>query len=197
MSSDYNELFREARGQSLEEHKPIREEVVRVRTDTSIFHPREVEVPQTSRINARGDKYQSFLDKYNDLERFLDGFTPQDFAYYFREKARESGVKYRISNMKRDIGIFKSLLNDYSTREIALMIEFIFSSEQNYLTREVTQPTVLASKMGNRIYLDSKKWAADEYVPTATEDKRRTTSIKKREWKLPKPVKERTKIGEW
>lgn len=191
--SDYSDLFRETLGQSLEEPKPEKAESRRVRPDTSIFKPREVEVP-TVRRNALGDKYQAFLAKYEDLERFIDGFTPQDLMYYFREKARESGVKYHISNMKRDMGIFKKLLEEYTTREIALMIEFIFSEEQNYLTTEVVQPTVLASGMVNRIYKDSKAWANDEYVPR--EVKSRTTSIKKREWKH-KPEKERTKIGEW
>lgn len=188
-----SDLFRSARGQELEhpdeerkKHPPFR---------ATVFHPTEIEKPPR-RINADiGDQYQEFLDKYDDLARFIDGFTEQDLAYYFREKARDAGYKYHIANMKRDRGIYKNLMKTYSVREIALMIEFIFFSPQNYLDTAHTQPTVLASSMVNRIYTDAVMWANDEYVPSDTQPKKKLKV--KREWKNTNPEETKSKIGEW
>lgn len=185
------DLFREENGQSLE--KPIEEVKPRpvVNDGREVLRPKQAEKP----LHTRGDKYQTFLDKCDDLERFLDGFDAQDLMYYFREKAKEVGVKYHIANMKRDTGIFKNLLRDYTPREIALMIEFIFFSEQDYLDTERTQPTVLSSRLVNTIYADSKLWAKDEYKPRGVKSVKPLT-VKKREWNR-KPTKEHAKIGEW
>lgn len=189
-----SDLFRSARGQTLEQPTEPKQKQRPFRSD--VFRPTEVEVPPLRR-NAPGDRYQSFLDKYDDLERFIDGFTPQDLMYYFREKAKEAGYKYHIANMKRDMGIYKKLLESYSAREVALMIEFIFFSNQDYLNTSKTQPTVLASAYVNTIYTDALLWADDKYVPGQREKKKQRPTIKKREWKNTKPQEERSKIGEW
>jgi hypothetical protein len=115
--------------------------------------------------NTSSDKYQNFLNKYNDLERYMDSFGTQDLMYFFREKARDCGFKYVISNMKRDMGIFKRLQSNYEPNEICLMIEFLFSSEQDYLDPATLQPTILASGWCNTIYSDSLLWVDDKYVP--------------------------------
>lgn len=188
-----SDLFRAAFGQTLEQPIEPKQKQRPFRSD--VFHPTGVEVPPLRR-NALGDKYQAFLDKYDDLERFIDGFTAQDLMYYFREKAKEAGYKYHISNMKRDMGIYKKLLESYSPREVALMIEFIFFSDQDYLDTSHTQPTVLASAFVNTIYADSVLWAEDKYVP-GKHDKKKKLTIKKREWSNTKPKEERSKIGEW
>ena len=145
--------------------------------------------------NVSSDKYQLFLNKYHDLENTIDTFKPQDLMYYFREKSAESGYKYVISNMKRDLGIFKKLLNNYSPSEVCLMIEFLFNSEQNYLDPAIIQPTVLVSGWCNTIYRDSMLWVDDKYIP-----KFNTSPIKKqnksREWGN-KGSETKTNIGEW
>lgn len=187
-----SDLFRNALGQSTEQ--PVEESKPKQSFNhMDILRPKRKEYPVVRR-NAPGDLYQAFLDKYDDLERFIDGFTEQDLTYYFREKAKEAGYKYHIANMKRDRGIFKKLLGTYSPVEIALMIEFIFFSEQDYLDAACTQPTVLASNFVNRIYRDSKLWVEDKYVPGK---KSKFKLSEKREWKNSKPDEERVKIGEW
>lgn len=147
--SKLSEAFRQSRNQCL--------------TAVTMVYPNSK--PQTKRGNVSSDKYNSFLRKYANLEDSIDSFNSQDLMYFFREKAREAGIKYVISNMKRDMGIFKKLSSNYTPREICLMIEFIFFSEQNYLDREITQPTVLSSGWCNRIYRDSLLWVEDKYVP--------------------------------
>lgn len=189
-SNDLLKAFRESRQQI---QKPVENSVDNVhnsrRSQSSTF---------TRGYNARpkkSDPYSSFLDKYNHLSETIDEFKTQDLMYFFREKARESGVKYVIANMKRDMGIFKKLQENYTPREICLMIEFIFCSNQNYLDITITQPTVLSSSWCNTIYRDSILWANDEYEPvekTVTKKER----IKKREWQR-EVTGEKTMIGEW
>lgn len=189
-SNDLLKAFRESRQQI---QKPVENSVDNVnnsrRRQSSTF---------TRGYNARpkkSDPYSSFLDKYNHLSETIDEFKTQDLMYFFREKARESGVKYVIANMKRDMGIFKKLQENYTPREICLMIEFIFCSNQNYLDITITQPTVLSSSWCNTIYRDSILWANDEYEPvekTVTKKER----IKKREWQR-EVTGEKTSIGEW
>jgi hypothetical protein len=133
------------------------------------------------------EKYDVFLDKYNDLENTIDTFNSSDLVYFFREKAQESEIKYVIANIKRDLGIFKKLLDRYSAKEICLMVEFLFISEQNYLKKESIQPTLLLSAWCNKIYQDSLLWVDDKYTP----DK-----IKVREWQG-NPEEDKAEIGVW
>lgn len=189
-SNDLLKAFRESRQQI---QKPVENSVDNVdnsrRRQNSTF---------TRGYNARpkkSDPYSSFLDKYNHLSETLDEFKTQDLMYFFREKARESGVKYVIANMKRDMGIFKKLQENYTPREICLMIEFIFCSNQNYLDITITQPTVLSSSWCNTIYRDSILWANDEYEPTERTVTKKDR-IKKREWQR-EVTGEKTSIGSW
>ena len=141
--------------------------------------------------NITSDKYSKFLDKYHDLENSYTEFTTQDLVYFFREKARESGTKYVIANMKRDMGIFKRLKENFEVSEILLIIEFLFSEDIDYLDNSRVQPTILASNWVNTLYKDSLDWANDCYVPK----KSIRTRNENREWK--KTNTNSSKIGEW
>lgn len=189
-SNDLLKAFRESRQQI---QKPVENSVDNVhnsrRSSQSTF---------TRGYNSRpkkSDPYSFFLDKYNHLSETIDEFKTQDLMYFFREKARESGVKYVIANMKRDMGIFKKLQENYTPREICLMIEFIFCSNQNYLDISITQPTVLSSSWCNTIYHDSILWANDEYEPTERVVTKKDR-IKKREWQR-EVTEEKAVVGEW
>ena len=185
-SKDLLQAFRESRQQI---QKPVEKSVDSVNNSKKNF---------TRGYSARkvtSDPYSSFLDKYSHLSETIDDFKTQDLMYFFREKARESGVKYVIANMKRDMGIFKKLQENYTPHEICLMIEFIFCSNQNYLDITITQPTVLSSSWCNTIYRDSLLWAEDAYEPTEKKSTRRE-HIKKREWQT-EVTGEKISIGEW
>lgn len=174
--------FRESRGQEEKEYVPPNKRMVSKK-------PKPHYKPRTHK-NVSSDRYQSFLKKYWDLENTIDFFATQDLMYFFREKAREAGIKYVIANMKRDMGIFKRLRQSYESSEICLMIEFLFFSDQDYLDKETIQPTVLVSAWCNTIYQDSMLWLEDKYMP-GTHRKKVT-----REWD--EPVSDtKTKIGEW
>ena len=190
-SNDLLKAFRESRQQI--QQKPVDNSVDNVNNSR-----RNQRASFTRGYGARpksSDPYTSFLDKYNHLSETIDDFKTQDLMYFFREKARESGVKYVIANMKRDMGIFKKLQDNYTPREICLMIEFIFCSNQNYLDITITQPTVLSSNWCNTIYRDSILWANDEYEPTQRVSTKKE-HIKKREWQR-EVTGEKTEIGVW
>lgn len=145
--------------------------------------------------NVTSEKYSAFLGKYHDIENSYADFSTQDLLYFFREKAKESGYKYVITNFKRDMGIFKKVRENFEISEILLMIEFIFSEEQDYLDASITQPTILTSNWVNTIFKDSIDWANDSYI---SHENRNTpkNSVKKREWKKTSE-KEKLLIGEW
>ena len=187
-SKDLLQAFRESRQQI--QQRPVEKSVDSVNNSKKNFTR-----GYSARKNVTSDPYSSFLDKYNHLSETIDSFKTQDLMYFFREKARESGVKYVIANMKRDMGIFKKLQENYTPREICLMIEFIFCSNQNYLDITITQPTVLSSSWCNTIYRDSLLWAEDAYEPTERKTTRRE-HIKKRDWQT-EVTGEKISIGEW
>lgn len=146
--------------------------------------------------NASTDKsYSYFLKKYENLTpEVIDNFGTKDLTYYFREKAKEAGFKYYIANYSRDCGIMKKLLKEYSTMEICLMIEFLFSPEQDYLDKSTLAPTILISAWNNTIYQDSIKWADNEYVPHKNRKAKKTSEQPTREWTQDSSE---VKIGEW
>lgn len=189
-SNDLLKAFRESRQQI---QKPVENSVENV--DNSRRNPNTTFTRGYNARPKKSDPYSSFLDKYNHLSETIDEFKTQDLMYFFREKARESGVKYVIANMKRDMGIFKKLQENYTPREICLMIEFIFCSNQNYLDITITQPTVLSSSWCNTIYHDSLLWANDEYEPVEKAVTKKE-HIKKREWQR-EVTEEKTSIGAW
>lgn len=149
-------------------------------------------VPPRSQRPQENNPYTTFLKKYNALEDNIDSFKTRDLVYYFREISEESGHKYVVSNIKKDMAIFKRLLENYTPREICCMIEFLYYSEQDYLEKDRVSPNLLASQWVNTIYADMKLWVEDKYTPKSKK------KHKSREWTA--PVDETTSksvIGEW
>ena len=134
--------------------------------------------------------YQAFLNKYNNIEETIDTFGTRDLVYYFREVSMECEHKYVVSNIKKDMAIFKRLQENYSSREICGMIEFLFRSEQDYLDKNRLSPNVLASSWVNTIYADTQLWLDDKYSPNSTKKKQ-----KQREWSDSK--NDDVSIGGW
>ena len=64
--------------------------------------------------NITSEKYSKFMEKYNDLENSYDKFKTQDLVYFFREKAREAGVKYVIANMLANVLTIIAIIWDKS-----------------------------------------------------------------------------------
>lgn len=140
--------------------------------------------------NRGASPYDSFKYKYEHLEEFIDKFGTRDFVYYFKEVSEECGHRYTVSNIKKDMAIFKRLRDNYDSREICGMIEFLFRSEQDYLDKNRLSPNLLASQWVNTIYADTQLWLDDKYYPNSTKKKQ-----KQREWSESK--NDDVKIGGW
>lgn len=163
------------------------------RTEETADKPKKsLYVPPKSQRQQESSPYTSFLKKYNDLEDNIDNFKTRDLVYYFREVSEESGHKYVVSNIKKDMAIFKRLSANYTPREICCMIEFLYYSEQDYLEKDRLSPNLLASQWVNTIYADMKLWVEDKYTPKSKK------KHKNREWTAPVDETSSTSvIGEW
>ena len=149
----------------------------------------ENKTSRPSRTRRDSTPYDGFLQKYRNLEDTIDSLGTRDLVYYFREIAEENGVKYTISNIKKDMAIMKRLRENYSNREICGMIEFLYISDQDYLDKDRLSPNILASQWVNTIYADMKLWVEDKYIP------RKRQKHQNKEWTA--PVEENSSIGAW
>ena len=143
--------------------------------------PKQTPTQPTRQRKGSSTPYDSFIRKYNDLEETIDSLGTRDLVYYFREVSQESGHKYVISNMKKDMAIMKRLRENYSNREICGMIEFLYESDQDYLDKDRLSPNLLASQWVNTIYADMQLWVEDKYIPKSVQAKKKK-NIKQREW---------------
>lgn len=136
------------------------------------------EEPKRQRKNTSYSPYDSFKKKYENLEEYIDDFSTRDLMYYFREISEDSGYRYVISNIKKDMAIMKRLKTNYSNREICGMIEFLYMSDQDYLEKDRLSPNLLVSQWVNTIYADMQLWVDDKYIPKSKKTKKKS----KGEW---------------
>lgn len=119
--------------------------------------------------------YDVYLNKVNNEQ--WDKFNTRDLMYFFRDTANNNGIKYVIANFRVDMSAFKMCISKgHEPAEIVAMIEFLFTSEQDYLDPKSLTPNIFRSGWVNKIYQDTKLWANDEYT---TEKKKKFV---KREW---------------
>lgn len=139
--------------------------------------------PETKKkkTNSGGQMYENFLRKYNKLEDYIDAFNSRDLCYYFKKVAEEAGYVYVISNIQKDMHIFKELLKSYDSRHICAMIEFLYNSEQDYLDKTRLSPNILASRWVNTVSADTDLWVDDKYVPRSKQ--KYSKSHDRGEWK--------------
>ena len=140
-------------------------------------------------------QYEAYLRKVK-LEQ-VEEFNSRDLVYYFRDSSIEANKKYRVANFKKDMAIMKHLKDSYSNEEIILMIDFLFSEDNDYLDKPSIN--LMASNWINTIYIDSQDWADDKYVPHKQRGKKRisrVTQLESREYES--DGKESSiEIGEW
>lgn len=178
-------------GEMIKEFRQRGQKLIEECSAKEVAKKKPTHVPPRSQ-RQESSPYTSFLKKYNSLEDTIDSFKTRDFVYYFREISEESGHRYIVSNIKKDMAIFKRLTENFTPREICCMIEFLYQSEQDYLDKDRLSPNVLASAWINTIYADMKLWVNDEYTPKSKK------KHKSREWTAPVDDNEtNVKIGEW
>lgn len=168
------EAYRNLRGISQEAYIPVKETK-----------------PAKKTTRTRKNDYESFSARFDEITiEEMQSFTAPDLLNYFRHTSEEAGHKYYVANYAMEMKIFKRLLQTYQPIEICLMVEFLFESNQNYITLPVA-PRILASSWNTTIYRDSQLWVVDKYVPY---ERKRTVPVP-REWK--KSANNEVSLGEW
>lgn len=146
----------------------------------------------TKPVSNKVSNYDRYIKKLEDGK--IDKFNSRDFLFFFSDKANENGVKHVIANAKISMANFKTILSrGYTNAEILVMIEFLFTSGQQYLDIHTLHPGILLTNWCNTIYRDSQLWLKDEYNPNA---KYKSKPKTEREWKDDKP-EHKTGVGEW
>lgn len=165
-------------------------------------HFSQVQEARIEREEKREIKKHTKAGQYESYQRKLklelvDDFNAFDLVYYFRDTSIEAGKKYRVASFMKDAGIMKRLQESYSNGEIILMIDFLFSDDNDYL--EHPSINLIASSWVNTIYIDSQDWADDKYIPHKQRGKKniaRKSQLENREYE--KTGKDSSvKIGEW
>lgn len=142
---------------------------------------------------TKGQYYEKYLAKYEKGN--LSKFSSRDIMYFFKDTAEANGVKYVVSNMKRDMRTYNlAKEKGYTVEEILAMIEFLFTSGQKYLDIRTLNPSILISGWCNKIYQDTMLWLDDKYDPNVTTPKSNYTQS--REWK-DNNDEVKSSIGEW
>ena len=181
--------YKKVAGSTLDDFRLMRQQ------STTSFNPESSSkkrgVVNGHHLNKSEPNYTELMrHKMEDINNYIEDFTPFDLVTFFKVKAEDSNSRYVISN-GRDCGAMKKLQKNFSNEEICLMVEFMFESDQNYLDKKTLQPTVLISGWQTTIFNDSQLWFNDEYTP-----KKKTKKEKpKREWSGDN--KNTAKIGEW
>lgn len=114
------------------------------------------------KISAKKRKY---LTKCKD-ELFSE-FTSSDWIMYFQDKYyQENDRGYSIVGQKMwamEHAIYKSLMKDYTPRDIKLMIDFIFDSNQDIKPKLQAGSYLLSKGWLQSVYQNAKLWQTGDY----------------------------------
>lgn len=109
------------------------------------------------------DYYMLYLKKLNDKD--YDSFNSRDLLYFYKDVAKHHNIRF-ISTGKMDLRFmknFKEARKYLEVLEIMLIIEFLYSSNQNYLDKETLTPGILVTGWINKLVKDTKLWIQGEY----------------------------------
>ena len=149
--------------------------------------------PKNQREKDGNSPYERFLFKYKHFEDFVDQFSSIDLVFYFREKAKENGYNYIITNLQREAKTMKVLKENFSNIEICGLIEFLYESDQDYLDKSRLSINILKSNWINTIAPDMRDWVEDRYTPKSKQSSKKSSV---REWTSSKNVDD-SSVGVW
>lgn len=130
-------------------------------------------------------------DKIKDLDNTINTFNGNDFLGYFVRKSKEADTSYIIGNVVKDRGVMKKAFTKYGKREVIQVIDFLFTSPQNYIDTRKVAPTILISSYMTTLLADSADWLEGKYQAKGKKGK-------VREWSsIDGNESDNIKIGEW
>ena len=147
-------------------------------------------------LNKPNDPYVIYRTRLEN--GMFDKFNTRDILYFFVDVAKENGVKYIVSNYAKEQRTFKLLKErGYSVEEILTMIEFLFTSGQQYLDVNRLHPGILLTSWAKTIYADSQLWLDDKYEPYKKQSYASTSKPQPKREFTGDTSKETVKIDDW
>ena len=129
-----------------------------------------------------------FLTKLE--EDMFSEFTSTDWIMYFQSKYQEAnGRGYAIVGKKAwstEHSIYKSLMKDYAPKDIKLLIDFLFDSNQDIMPKLQAGSYLLSAKWIQGVYQSALLWQTGDYKTKAEINKEKYQSSipekRNREW---------------
>lgn len=134
----------------------------------------EMKPKKDTPLKKKGDKKISaskrkFLSKLD--EELFSEFTSTDWIMYFQKKYEEANNRgYAIVGQKAwsmEHGIYKSLMKDYAPKDIKLLIDFIFDSNQDIMPKLQAGSYLLSKKWIQGVYQSAMLWQTGDYKTKA------------------------------
>lgn len=117
-------------------------------------------------------------------------FTSTDWIMYFQKKYQESNNRsYVIAGKKAwsiEHSIYKSLMKDFTPKDIKLLIDFIFDSNQDIMPKLQAGSYLFSAKWIQGVYQSALLWQTGDYKTKAEINKEKYQSSipekRNREW---------------
>lgn len=164
-----------------------------LKTKYSNFKLKPKKKKTTNTESKSSNSYRAFRKKLE--EELFSEFRNIDWIYYFQLKYKECNkIGYPIvgsDGWAKERSIYKSAMKNFSPKDIKLMIDFIFDSDQDIVPKKQAGSYLLSKNWIQGIYRNAKLWEIGEYTPLSKFKKDRLTTVKKRNREWTKPVKDK------
>lgn len=153
----------------------------------------EMKPKKDTPLKKKGDKKISaskrkFLSKLD--EGLFSEFTSTDWIMYFQKKYEEANNRgYVIVGKKAwstEHSIYKSLMKDFTPKDIKLLIDFIFDSNQDIKPKLQAGSYLFSAKWIQGVYQSALLWQTGDYKTKAEINKEKYQSSisekRNREW---------------
>lgn len=163
-------------------------DLMKLKSKYANFEMKPKEAPLKKMDTKMSASKRKFLTKL-DEELFSD-FTSTDWIMYFQKKYEDCNRRgYAIVGQKAwsvEHGIYKSLMKDYAPRDIKLLIDFIFDSNQDVMPKIQAGSYLLSKNWIQGMYQNATLWQTGDYRNKAEINKQKyNASIpekRNREW---------------
>ena len=99
----------------------------------------------------------------------IDNFTHKDWRDYFISQYEKQGRRYIITQSKVEHSKIKTILVNlmklFVPRDIKLIIDFIFESDQDIVAKPTASISLLSSSWINSLYQNATLWEDGKYKP--------------------------------
>ncbi len=155
--------------------------------DNFEMKPKEETPLKKSETKISASKRRFLFKLENEL---FSEFTSTDWIMYFQKKYQEAnGRGYAIVGKKAwsmEHSIYKSLMKDYSPKDIKLLIDFIFDSNQDIMPKLQAGSYLFSAKWIQGVYQSALLWQTGDYKTKAEINKEKYQSSipekRNREW---------------